>query len=77
MFNLCHSINDGQMAWHCADIPFFFHNVEVSPVSNMGEVSEKLEKQMSRAFANLYEQENHMRIHFQSGLHVKLEKRIQ
>lgn len=52
MFNLCHSINDGQMAWHCADIPFFFHNVEVSPVSNMGEVSEKLEKQMSGAFAN-------------------------
>lgn len=25
-------INGGSKAWHCADIPFFFHNAEMVPV---------------------------------------------
>lgn len=52
LFTLCHSMNEGQMAWHCADIPFFFRNIHVSPISNMGEDTQRIQCQMSGAFAN-------------------------
>ena len=42
------------MPWHCADIPFFFHNVDLVPVANIPGVSEQLQEQifgMVMAFA--------------------------
>lgn len=44
----------GRAPWHCADIPFFFHNVELVPVAGIPGVSEELERQifgMVMAFA--------------------------
>lgn len=43
----CHH---GQCAWHCSDIPFFFHNIDKVPVANVEDVSEKLQDQMFNAF---------------------------
>lgn len=37
-------------AWHCADIPFFFHNVDKVEICGMPGVSDKLESQMFDAF---------------------------
>ena len=45
-------INGGALAWHCADIPFVFHHVDVVPVANMGKDSETLEENMCGAWAS-------------------------
>ncbi|MCM1175984.1 MAG: carboxylesterase family protein [Blautia sp.] len=39
-----------KIAWHCADIPFFFHNTDKVEICGMPGVSEKLEEQMFGAF---------------------------
>lgn len=39
-----------KIAWHCSDIPFFFHNTDKVEVCAIPEVTEKLEKQMFGAF---------------------------
>lgn len=44
--------NGGRSAYHCAEIPFVFHNTEKVPISNNGEISELLEEQVSRAWIN-------------------------
>jgi len=44
-----------KIAWHCADIPFFFHNTDKVEVCNIPNVTEKLEAQifgMVKAFAH-------------------------
>ncbi|MBQ9048039.1 MAG: carboxylesterase/lipase family protein [Solobacterium sp.] len=39
-------------AWHCADLPLIFRNVDMIPLyRGMGEVTDKLQKQMSGAIA--------------------------
>ena len=40
----------GKLAWHCGDIPFFFHNAELIPVCNIEGVTERLEEEMAGAF---------------------------
>lgn len=45
-------IDEGVGAWHCSDIPFFFHNAEMVPVCNIPGVSDKLEHQCASAFLN-------------------------
>lgn len=45
-------IDGGRLAWHCADIPFAFHNVELVPVANMGEDSERLQENMCGAWVS-------------------------
>ncbi len=45
-------IDGGRLAWHCADIPFAFHNVELSPVANMGRESEILQDKMCGAWTS-------------------------
>ncbi len=40
----------GKPAWHCSDIPFIFHNTAEVPVTNIPEVSDRLEGQMFDAF---------------------------
>ena len=39
-----------KIAWHCADIPFFFHNTDKVEICGMPGVSDKLEEQMFGAF---------------------------
>ena len=46
-FGLVFDINDGVPAWHCADIPFMFHNAYRVPVANIEGVTEQLEDEMA------------------------------
>lgn len=40
----------GKIAWHCSDIPFFFHNTDKVEVCAIPDVSEELEEKMFGAF---------------------------
>ena len=41
----------GRAAWHCSDIPYFFHNAELIPICHQANY-EKLDRIMSGAFVN-------------------------
>ncbi len=49
-FTLEFPIYHEKIAWHCSDIPFFFHNTELVEVCQIPDVSEKLERQIFEAF---------------------------
>ena len=49
LFTLEFPYKHGKTAYHCADIPFVFHNTELVPVANIEGVSDQLEKQMFEA----------------------------
>ncbi len=49
-FTLEFPIHHNKIAWHCSDIPFFFHNTELVEVCQIPDVAERLEAQMSEAF---------------------------
>ena len=42
---------DGCAAWHCSDIPFFFHNAERIPICHQSNY-ERLDRVMSGAFVS-------------------------
>jgi para-nitrobenzyl esterase len=48
-FTLEFPYRQNKIAWHCADIPFFFHNTDKVEVCNIQDVSDKLEEQMFNA----------------------------
>ena len=48
-FALVFPINQGVSAWHCADIPFVFHNTCRVPCANIPQVSDRLEAEMAGA----------------------------
>jgi len=50
MFALEFDIEGGKGAWHCAEIPFAFHNAEKVPVCHMDGVMQNLEEEMSGAW---------------------------
>ncbi|MCL2093625.1 MAG: carboxylesterase family protein [Treponema sp.] len=50
MFALDFDYDYGKPAWHCSDIPFFFHNSALVPICNIQGVTEKLEEEMAGAF---------------------------
>lgn len=52
LFTLDFPMDDGVPAWHCADIPFFFHNTDKVPVSNIPGVSDQLEDIMAGMLVN-------------------------
>lgn len=52
MFSVCFDIDGDKLAWHCSDIPFWFHNTSLIPVCRIDGVTEKLEKVMSMALVN-------------------------
>jgi para-nitrobenzyl esterase len=52
MFSYEFPYDDGKPAWHCAEIPFVFHNAEKTPICNIPGVSDKLEDQMCSAWIN-------------------------
>lgn len=39
-----------KIAWHCSDIPFFFHNIDKVEICSIPEVSERLQDQIFGAF---------------------------
>ena len=41
---------DGKMAWHCSEIPFVFHNIDLVPVCGGDEKAEKLQEQVFGAW---------------------------
>ncbi len=45
-FNQDMPVDRGRTPWHCADIPYVFHNTELVPVTWQEGVTEKLEKQI-------------------------------
>lgn len=52
MFSLEFDYDDGKLAWHCADIPFAFHNTDKVAICNIDGVTEKLEQEVFGAFVN-------------------------
>ena len=52
MFSFEFPYENGKPAWHCSDICFFFHNVDLVPIANVPGVSDKLEEQIFRAVMN-------------------------
>lgn len=44
LFNLDMPFDGGRTPWHCADIPYFFHNTEMAPYTQEEGVTEKVEK---------------------------------
>ncbi len=51
-FAACFDYMGGRAPWHCADIPFFFHNTERAPYTYSIPYREALERQMVNAFVN-------------------------
>lgn len=49
-FTLEFPIHHSKIAWHCSDIPFFFHNTELVEVCQIPEVRERLESRIFEAF---------------------------
>ena len=49
-FTLEFPIMHNKIAWHCSDIPFFFHNIDKAEICSIPEVSEKLQEQIFGAF---------------------------
>lgn len=46
IFNYDFTVDGGRTPWHCSDIPYFFHNTELVPVTQEEGVTEKLEQQI-------------------------------
>lgn len=52
MFAPCFDYAGGRAPWHCADIPFFFHNSERIPFTYSIDYRERLEREMVDSFVN-------------------------
>lgn len=46
LFDYDFTVDGGRTPWHCADIPYFFHNTELVPVTQEEGVTERLEKEI-------------------------------
>ena len=44
LFNLDMPFDGGRTPWHCADIPYFFHNTQLAPYTQEEGVTERVEK---------------------------------
>ena len=49
LFALDFPLEGGRVAWHCADIPFFFHNTNLVPSAQIPGVTQRLQEEMSGA----------------------------
>lgn len=47
LFNYEFPYDDGKVAWHCSDLPFFFHNTDKVLICNKPGVSDLLEQRVS------------------------------
>ncbi len=62
LFNLDMPVDGGRTPWHCADIPYVFHNTEMVPSTYQEGVREKMETQIFEtvmAFARTGNPNNH------------------
>ncbi|MBQ6221062.1 MAG: carboxylesterase/lipase family protein [Solobacterium sp.] len=50
MFAYDFPYNDGEPAWHCAELPFVFHNIELVPVCHIPEDGERLQNEFFGAW---------------------------
>lgn len=57
-FTLEFPYQHGKTAWHCSDIPFFFHNTEKVEVCNIAGITEKLEDNMFQSLIHFAETGN-------------------
>lgn len=55
VFALNFPIDDGRPAWHCADLPFTFHNTDKIPVCGIPGVATRLERKMCSAWVSFAE----------------------
>ena len=46
MFNQDMPMEGGRTPWHCCDIPFVFHNADLVPNTQMGDLTEKLQDEI-------------------------------
>lgn len=46
LFNYDMPVDHGRTPWHCADIPYVFHNTELVPMTQEAGVTERLEEQI-------------------------------
>ena len=46
LFDFEFPVDNHKCAWHCSDIAFFFHNIDLVPVANVPGVSDKLQEQI-------------------------------
>ncbi len=44
LFNLDMNLDGGRTPWHCADIPYFFHNTQFVPYTQEEGITERVEK---------------------------------
>ncbi len=49
LFDLDFPLEGGRVAWHCADIPFFFHNTDLVPIAQIPGVTQRLQAEMAGA----------------------------
>lgn len=52
LFNLDQPVDGGKAPWHCADIPYVFHNTHLVPSTQMPGVTEKVEEEIFGALMN-------------------------
>lgn len=52
LLNYEFALDDGIPAWHCAELPFVFHNADKVPVYRASEAEKRLEEQMFRAWVS-------------------------
>ena len=46
LFDMDFPLQNGKSAWHCADVPYVFHNTEMVPAVNVQGVTERLQEQI-------------------------------
>lgn len=46
LFDMDFPLQNGKSAWHCADVPYVFHNAEMVPAVNVTGVTERLQEQI-------------------------------
>ncbi len=61
IFALDFDYDNGKPAWHCAEIPFAFHNIDKVPICNMAGTGERIQENVFRAWVNFakYGDPNH------------------
>lgn len=52
LFDVDFPIESGKPAWHCSDIPYFFHNTHMVPAENIKGVTNRLEEEMFYCLAS-------------------------
>lgn len=50
LFSFTFPYDDGKPAWHCADIPFAFHNIDKVPICHRPGISERLQEEVAGAY---------------------------